>query len=67
MTKQCEGYIRRGGAFTFGRPEWFQCKNDATMKLMVTQNEKKESFACCDECLTRVIDKKIHIESMERF
>ncbi len=48
--KQCEGFERRGGAFSFGPPQWIQCKNEA--KFIATK-KKNEKVPLCPECVQK--------------
>ena len=54
---RCEGWTKHGGAFSLGRPEWRQCKNDAVIILSGTQSKcngtnKRERFSmpACMDC-----------------
>uniref|UniRef100_A0A6M3LPH5 Uncharacterized protein n=1 Tax=viral metagenome TaxID=1070528 RepID=A0A6M3LPH5_9ZZZZ len=46
---RCEGWTRRGGAFTFGPVTWHQCKNDAT--VIIKFKQKKEDVTTLPSCL----------------
>jgi hypothetical protein len=47
---QCEGMRRYGGAFRLGPPQWVPCKNKATVKLKLKQNDEISEFAGCNTC-----------------
>ncbi len=49
-TVQCEGYRRRGGAFTLGIPQWEQCTSDATVTLDMEQNGQRIKLPSCPVC-----------------
>ena len=58
---QCEGWIRRGGAFTLGPVSWEQCKSDGIVILKIRQKIDKpkiQSLPACQECWTKVKDNK---------
>jgi hypothetical protein len=59
---RCEGWRRYGGMFTFGKPVWEQCKNDAIVILEVKQ-EQIEKMPSCMDCWKEAIDRKIEILS----
>lgn len=58
---QCEGWRRKGGAFTMGPPEWSRCENDAIVMLTVTQ-ESTQKMPACDACWREAIERGIKIE-----
>lgn len=31
---RCEGYVRKGGVFTFGPVKWVQCENEAVKSIL---------------------------------
>lgn len=47
---RCEGYHRRGGAFTIGVPQWEQCKEMAIVQLVVNQEGKESTLPACEHC-----------------
>lgn len=53
---RCEGWIRKGGAFTLGPVVWEQCENEAVVSLKGVQgdNENFEQPACM-ECWNMAI------------
>ena len=61
---RCEGWTRKGGAFTWGTPIWSQCENDAIIMLEVEQ-EKIEKQPACIDCWKKGIKKGIKILSVE--
>ena len=61
---RCEGWTRRGGIFTLGRPTWSQCENEATVMLEVAQ-EKIEKQPACMDCWKKGVEKEIKILSAE--
>lgn len=48
---RCEGYHRSGGAFSFGPPEWRQCKNRAEFSITVSQSGEESTLPACKACL----------------
>jgi len=60
---QCEGWRRKGGAFTFGPVEWEQCKNEATVMLEVKQETIKK-LPGCETCWKECIEKGLKIISV---
>ena len=62
MTR-CEGWRRRGGAFTLGPVVWKQCESDAIVLLEVTQDNKTEKQPSCKSCWLEAIENNITIES----
>ena len=55
MSKQCEGWRRTGGAFSFGPVRWDQCENEAVVTITVIQEGKQEEpmpacMTCWQEC-----------------
>ena len=59
---RCEGWRRRGGAFTLGPVTWAQCDNDAV--VMITAKQKGEdvkTFPACMECWNEALQFKIEI------
>lgn len=61
MRSQCEGWRRRGGAFTLGPVEWKQCANDVVVVLMVLQDGETQSVPACTECWHEAIERDIPI------
>ncbi|MCK5612587.1 hypothetical protein KAR91_62525 [Candidatus Pacearchaeota archaeon] len=48
---RCEGYRRRGGAFTFGPVRWYQCEETATVMISFKQeDEKVAKLPACNRC-----------------
>jgi hypothetical protein len=62
---RCEGWRRRGGAFTLGPVSWEQCKADAVALLTVKQDGEVSTlpgcFQCWDECSATGILKKAEL------
>lgn len=53
MTR-CEGYVRKGGAFTLGPVTWHQCTNEAIVSITFNQNQEgKTTLPACAECWER--------------
>jgi hypothetical protein len=53
---RCEGYIRKGGAFTFGPVTWYQCPNQASVTIKFEQDNdgtKEGEMPACNECWER--------------
>ncbi len=55
---QCEGWRRRGGAFSLGPVTWEQCKNDATVNIEVKQEGEVSTLPGCQECWKECIANK---------
>jgi hypothetical protein len=56
---RCEGYIRKGGVFTFGPIEWIQCNNDAVVEIKFKQkDEPVNTLPACHGCWQKCIDSK---------
>lgn len=53
---KCEGWVRHGGAFTFGPVKWDQCKNEATVKIHFQYDGDIDTLPGCIECWRRCID-----------
>ena len=47
---QCEGWRRRGGAFSFGPPQWIQCENLGVVALSVEQDGETATLPACMGC-----------------
>jgi hypothetical protein len=71
MKKQCEGWRRYGGVFTFGPVRWEQCKNDSIVMLTVRQEEenthkmKTEELPSCQTCWDECKKNDIEIKEQE--
>ena len=66
MTKQCEGWRRSGGAFSFGPVKWEQCKKDAVVELVVIQDKKETTIPSCMICWDKAMgNDKIKIKHAE--
>jgi len=62
---QCEGWRRRGGAFTMGgRPKWTQCKNDAIVMVEAVQDGKTEMMPACMTCWEESVERGIQINKV---
>jgi hypothetical protein len=59
---RCEGWRRRGGAFTFGPVKWEQCNNDAVVMLEVEQGQVEKQPACL-ACWNEAVERRIKIIS----
>ena len=55
MSTKCEGQRRYGGVFTFGKPEWVQCTEDAIVVLTIDG----EDIPACNTCWKEVIENKL--------
>jgi len=53
---RCEGFIRHGGAFTFGPVRWNQCEAEADVMLTVIQDGAEQNFPACFSCWKRAVD-----------
>lgn len=60
MARRCEGWTRRGGAFSFGPATWRQCENEGTVMLTCLNDGAKKpvTLPACMECWQRAIDNK---------
>lgn len=64
-TVRCEGWRRRGGAFTMGGlPKWTQCGNDAIVSIEATQDNKTKSWPACMICWKEAIEYGIKINEV---
>lgn len=63
MKKQCEGWRRKGGAFSLGPVTWSQCENEATAILTVTQDGETRDFPACGTCWNECIEKGMDIKN----
>lgn len=61
MATKCEGYHRRGGAFTLGPVVWEQCENAATVNLTIRDKRETKTLPACDQCWQKVIDSGLEI------
>ena len=53
---QCEGWVRHGGAFSFGPVKWEQCKKKPVVNLTIKRKgEKEETLPACKECWNKCI------------
>jgi len=59
---KCQGYRRRGGAFTLGPVEWEQC--DDVPEVMLTI-EGKEPMPACKTCWKECIENNLKITKVE--
>jgi hypothetical protein len=59
--KQCSGYRRRGGAFTFGPVTWEQCPNTGMVMLTVKQEDGETTEPACAKCWQECIDTGVTI------
>ncbi len=62
---RCDGWRRRGGAFTFGPVKWEQCENDAVVILKIRQQGEVKESPCCMECWNESIENADKIEIIE--
>lgn len=63
MKNQCEGWIRYGGVFTLGVPEWKQCKNEGIVIATIENKDgDKHTGPLCNDCWQRVIQDGLKIE-----
>jgi hypothetical protein len=68
MAKRCEGYRRRGGAFTLGPVVWEQCGNDAKVELIIVQDGKKSVVPSCTFCWNEAMSNdKIQVKSAKPY
>ena len=61
---RCEGYRRRGGAFTLGPVKWEQCEEEAAVRLTVKQDNKVSQFPACMVCWNEAIATAIEIQAV---
>lgn len=57
---RCEGWRRKGGAFTLGPVKWSQCENEAVVMLRVKQ-ETEQGLPACMDCWKEAIERGIEI------
>lgn len=67
---RCEGWVRHGGAFTLGLPQWVQCENEPTVLITFIDTQDagkstKRTLPACQGCWQRVIDAKLKIISVK--
>lgn len=68
MAIRCEGYRRRGGAFTLGPVVWEQCENDALVELIITQDGKEVTGPSCITCWNEAMgNDKIQVKSVKPY
>lgn len=60
---KCEGWRRHGGALSFGKPQWVQCDEDATVMLKIVQQGAISELPGCNTCWKEAIDSGIEILS----
>lgn len=55
---RCEGWVRRGGVFTFGPVTWSQCENKGVVMLTCKNNGSEEpvTLPSCMGCWQRAKD-----------
>jgi len=58
---RCEGYRRKGGAFTLGPVQWVQCENEAVVMIECKQDGEIETFPACQKCFDEALEKGIVI------
>ena len=58
---RCEGWTRKGGAFSLGPVVWSQCENVATRLHCINQGDGEEIMPSCEECTVEAIDNGIKI------
>lgn len=61
---RCEGWTRRGGAFTLGPVEWVQCDEEAVVMVNCTQEGETKDFPACMSCWERAITYPIKINKV---
>lgn len=60
---KCEGWTRKGGAFTLGLPVWSQCESEAIVMIELEQ-EEIEILPGCTICWEKAIERGIKIISV---
>ena len=53
---QCEGWVRHGGAFSFGPTTWVQCTEIGVVMLTVKQGKTTSTLPACLTCWQKCID-----------
>lgn len=54
---RCEGMRRHGSAFSLGPVRWEQCKEEATVRLLLLQKDGEvEKLPACPKCWQECID-----------
>ena len=61
---RCEGWRRRGGAFTLGPVTWKQCDNDAIVSIAARQDGKLTTQPSCLVCWNEALETGIEIASV---
>lgn len=61
QVSRCDGWHRRGGAFTMGPVTWSQCSKVPDFHLRIDQGDGVEHFYCCVECFETSVDGKITV------
>ena len=58
--KRCEGWMRRGGVFSFGPVSWSQCENEGTVMLTCLNDgdEEPATLPACAGCWKKTIDQE---------
>jgi hypothetical protein len=59
--QRCEGWIRKGGAFTFGPVVWEQCDNVGVVMIRFTENNEEKTLPACMKCWQKCIETGINI------
>ena len=64
---RCEGWTRKGGAFTLGPVTWSQCENESIVNIKFKQGDEPiATLPACKQCWQKCIDSKnIKILSVE--
>lgn len=67
ITTRCEGWTRRGGAFSFGPVQWEQCENDAVITMTVIQEGETSEMPACIECWSTALKTDMEILAVVPF
>ena len=62
---RCEGYRRRGGAFTLGPVSWSQCIESGVVMLTVEQDGETQTLPACNRCWKEVIENNVPVLKIE--
>lgn len=63
-TTRCEGWRRRGGAFTLGPVKWYQCENAATVEIAVAQDGQTVKYPACPDCWREATERGLDIQGV---
>jgi len=65
IKNRCEGWRRRGGAFTLGPVVWTQCDQPGIVMLTFIDDSKTRTLPACKKCWQECIDNGLTIKKVE--